>query len=240
MQAITDPDTGYLSSDIVCHVPNLTVKVDSRELCRAQTRTRVNGTEYFGYYPTHYHFEKVMEAVVYQLGESTPVVMSPIRVRTVNHEFERFTGEKLLKTNEEIKQFCEDSPTGNRCMKLKQFLQKGVDKQLVRFITEIYPQHPTTWHTRILCGIFLPKGDVHGVSSMLVQASHDGESIVEMAQKVVALTGVDIRKAEELTQNWITIQGIALQEMGLTGKTEPFKPNSPINIMALSDALFGK
>lgn len=188
--------------------------------------------QYFDQHPTHYHAEGVMENVVEALRLSTPVIMSPVRLRTLNEEFERYAKEPFLKSKDAVRDFC-DNPETSGMIQLKQFTQKGFDYQMRRFITEVHPAHPVDWKERIICGVYVPKGDIMELKTMLFESYRNGTSVLHIVPKVAKDFGVGNREAEDLVRSYITVQGYAireLQQQGLTIKVES-KPHSPVSVM---------
>lgn len=214
---------------------------DARNILRKQTltfaRKKNSHGEFFGRVPNHVLYEQIMEQVVNELTMSTPITMSPVRLRTLIREQERFNDTKMFAEFDALKQFCKNRETGG-LNDLKQYLQKGFDDAVRNFITKVYRNHPNDWKEHLLCGIYIPRGNVDELKKLLFERYHQHTSVFITVAEVAQNFGLDGGDAEDLVRRWTTLQGFAIQELKgkniqirLKGSGE--KPDSPVNVMVI-------
>jgi hypothetical protein len=211
---------------------------DARTILRGRTLAYASEKnshgEYFGRVPNHILYEQIMEQVADELMMSTPITMGPVRLRTLMREQERFNDTKMFPEFDALKQFCENRETGG-LNDLKQYLQKGFDDAVRDFITKVYPKHPKDWKEHLLCGIYIPRGNVDDLKKFLFDRYHQHTSVFLTVAEVAQNFGLGCSDAEDLVRRWTTLHGYAIQE--LKGKDIQIRvkgePDSPVNVMVV-------
>ena len=76
---------------------------------------------------------------------------------------------------EDVDDFLNDTDPNGKRMKLKTLLQDAVEERMALFMGDYLKRFPETWHHRIVCGIFVEKGDIDVLNDFLLHWYHKND-----------------------------------------------------------------
>jgi myosin heavy subunit len=109
-----------------------------------------------------------------------------------------------------VDDFLNNTDPNSHRMKLKSFLQDSVEERMALFMGDYLKRFPETWHQRIVCGIFVEKGDIDHLNDFLLHWYHKDDMDTRNSIPLLLMTrwGLSEKQCCRLLHRYCAVQHI--------------------------------